>query len=203
MEDLIQVGTIGLINAINRFDPGRGTEFSSYATPTIVGEIRRHFRDKVWDLKVPRKLQDLNQRVRKIIPMLEQDLFRPPTHKEIADKLKIDTDDVLKTIAAGNAYHYASFDDSVGKENESAVGTIKLEILMGADDPELERFENFYEVNQRIAKLNPRERPIIYFSFFKQYPQRKIAKILNISQMHVSRLKQEAIKRLKDMTSTN
>ncbi len=199
IEDLVQVGTIGLINAVDRFDPGRGTKFSTYATPTIVGEIRRHFRDKAWSLKVPRRLQELNLAANKAAESLSQKLGRSPTIQEIAQLVEASEEETLEAIELGNAYDTVSLDTKLAYEGESA--PLSLSEFVGAIDISLEDLSKYGDLNQALDCLEQRERAIIYLRFFKDMSQTEVAEKLNISQMHVSRLQQKALKRLKELLS--
>ena len=200
LEDLVQVGIIGLINAIDRFDPERGTRFSTYATPTIVGEIRRHFRDKAWSLKVPRRLQELNLAANKAAEELSQRLGHPPTIQEIAVEVGATEEEALEAIELGNAYDTVSLDSKLGSEGESA--PLTLAEFVGDLDVSLQSIETYGDLKQAIESLEPREKAIIYYRFFRDMSQTEVAKRLNISQMHVSRLQQKAVKRLKELLSS-
>ncbi len=199
IEDLVQVGTIGLINAIDRFDPERGTKFSTYATPTIVGEIRRHFRDKAWSLKVPRRLQELNLAANKAAEGLSQKLGRAPTIQEIAQSVGASEEETLEAIELGNAYDTVSLDSKLAYESESA--PLSLAEFVGDTDGSLDSLEKYGDLNQAMDCLDTRERSIIYLRFFRDMSQTEVAKKLNISQMHVSRLQQKALRRLKELLS--
>ncbi len=200
LEDLVQVGVIGLINAIDRFDPERGTKFSTYATPTIVGEIRRHFRDKAWSLKVPRRLQELNLAANKAADELSQRLGHPPTIQEIAAEVGASEEETLEAIELGNAYDTVSLDSKLAYEGESA--PLTLAEFVGDLDGSLQNIETYGDLKQAIDSLEPREKAIIYYRFFRDMSQTEVARRLNISQMHVSRLQQKAVKRLKDLLSS-
>jgi RNA polymerase sigma-B factor len=199
LEDLVQVGVIGLINAIDRFDPDRGTKFSTYATPTIVGEIRRHFRDKAWSLKVPRRLQELNLAANKAADELSQRLGHPPTVQEIAVQVGASEEETLEAIELGNAYDTVSLDSKLVHEGESA--PLTLAEFVGDLDVSLQSIESYGDLKQAIDCLDAREKAIIYYRFFRDMSQTEVAKRLNISQMHVSRLQQKALKRLKELLS--
>lgn len=199
IEDLVQVGTIGLINAIDRFDPERGTKFSTYATPTIVGEIRRHFRDKAWSLKVPRRLQELNLAANKTSETLSQRLGRSPTIQEIASAVGASEEETLEAIELGNAYDTVSLDSKLAHEDESA--PLSLAEFVGDTDGSLDNLEKYGDLTQAMDCLDHREKSIIYLRFFKDMSQTEVAKRLNISQMHVSRLQQKALRRLKELLS--
>ncbi len=200
LEDLVQVGVIGLINAIDRFDPTRGTKFSTYATPTIVGEIRRHFRDKAWSLKVPRRLQELNLAANKAADDLSQRLGHPPTIQDIAKSISASEEETLEAIELGNAYDTVSLDSKLAYEGESA--PLTLAEFVGDLDISLQNIETYGDLKQAIESLEPREKAIIYYRFFKDMSQTEVAKRLNISQMHVSRLQQKAVRRLKEILSS-
>lgn len=199
IEDLVQVGTIGLINAIDRFDPDRGTKFSTYATPTIVGEIRRHFRDKAWSLKVPRRLQELNLAANKAAEGLSQKLGRSPTVQEIARTVNASEEETLEAIELGNAYDTVSLDSKLTYEGESS--PLSLAEFVGNTDGSLDSLEKYGDLNQAMDCLDQREKSIIYLRFFRDMSQTEVAKKLNISQMHVSRLQQKALRRLKELLS--
>lgn len=200
LEDLIQVGVIGLINAIDRFDPERGTKFSTYATPTIVGEIRRHFRDKAWSLKVPRRLQELNLAANKASEELSQRLGRPPTVQDIAQKVGATEEETLEAIELGNAYDTVSLDSKLAHEGESA--PLTLAEFVGDLDGSLQNIETYGDLKQAMDSLEPREKAIIYYRFFKDMSQTEVATRLNISQMHVSRLQQKALRRLRELLNS-
>lgn len=197
LEDLVQVGTIGLINAIDRFDSERGTKFSTYATPTIVGEIRRYFRDKAWSLKVPRRLQELNQTASRAQEDLSSKLGRPPTIQEVAQRIGATEEETLEAIELGNAYDTVSLDSKMMHESDSA--PLSLAEFVGSNDESLEALEEYGDLDQALEKLEPRERAIIVHRFFKDMSQAEVAKQLNISQMHVSRLQNRALVQLKTM----
>ena len=200
LEDLVQVGLIGLINAVDRFDPDRGTKFSTYATPTIVGEIRRHFRDKAWSMKVPRRLQELNQAASKAADELSQRLGHTPTIQEIAADIGASEEETLEAIELGNAYDTVSLDTKLSHEGESA--PLTLAEFIGDSDDSIQSIESHGDLNQAIESLEPRQRAIIYYRFFQDMSQTEVAKRLNVSQMHVSRLQQKAVKRLKELLSS-
>src|SRR5579875_64006 len=176
LEDLVQVGTIGLINAIDRFDSGRGTKFSTYATPTIVGEIRRYFRDKAWSLKVPRRLQELNQTAAKAQEVLSSRLGRPPTIQEVAQRIGVSEEETLEAIELGNAYDTVSLDSKMMHDSDSA--PLSLAEFVGAEDDTLHNIDAYGDLDQAIESLEPRERAIIIHRFFKDMSQAEVAKQL-------------------------
>ncbi len=199
IDDLIQVGTIGLINAIDRFDPERGTKFSTYATPTIIGEIRRHFRDKAWSLKVPRHLQELNLTANKAIEALTQELGAPPTIEQISNRIDATEEETIEAIELGNAYETVSLDTKLSSENES--NQARLIEFLGKNDVLLDNISQYGDLTEALDALDPRERSIIYLRFFSDLSQTEVAQKLNISQMHVSRLQQKALKKLRNILS--
>jgi len=197
LEDLIQVGTIGLINAIDRFDPSRSIRFATYATPTIVGEIRRHFRDRGWAVKVPRRLQELSLAANKLTDQLTQELDRAPTVAEIADRLGVDEGQALEALELGELYELPSLDREMGEDSEES-GAV-LADYVGQIDTAMERFERRARLAQALNTLPERERRIIEMRFFSNLSQTEVARRLKISQMHVSRLQQRALERLREL----
>ena len=193
-EDLVQVGTIGLIKAVDRFDAGRGVEFSSYATPTILGEIKRHFRDKGWAIRVPRRLQELRMSIAAVTGELSQRLGRSPTPREVAERLGVGIEDVLEGLESANAYATLSLDAGEGSDD----GLGSLLATMGATDDALEHVEIRESIRPLIERLPPRERHILLLRFFKQMTQSQIAEEVGISQMHVSRLLTRTLAELRE-----
>jgi RNA polymerase sigma-B factor len=184
LEDLVQVGTIGLIKAVDRFDLERGVEFSTYATPTIVGEIKRHFRDKGWAIRVPRRLQELRISIGQATAALAQRTGRSPTVAELAAHLGLSEDEILEGLEGAQAYSTASLDAQVGGEDDAP----NLADRLGEDDAELENIEYRESLKPLIAALPARERRILVLRFFHGMTQSQIAEEIGISQMHVSRL---------------
>ena len=184
LDDLVQVATIGLIKSVDRFDPDRGVEFSTYATPTIVGEIKRHFRDKGWAIRVPRRLQELKLSLTKATSELSQTLGRSPTVSEIARHLEMSEEEVLEGLESANAYSAVSLDapDSGDDEAPAVADTL------GVQDESLEGVEYRESLKPLLEKLPPREKRILLLRFFGNMTQSQIANELGISQMHVSRL---------------
>ncbi|MBC8104615.1 MAG: SigB/SigF/SigG family RNA polymerase sigma factor [Cytophagales bacterium] len=197
LEDLIQVGNIGLINALDRYNPSQGTRFSTYATPTILGEIKRHFRDKTSGIKMPRWLQELQQATRRATQALTPELGRSPTVSELAEFLQLTEEEVAEAMESREALNLLSLDTHL--DGHSAADSTSLLDLIGRKDKTLLEFENFGDLRNALESLNPREREVISLRFFDDMSQAKIASKLNISQMHVSRLQQRALKRLREM----
>jgi RNA polymerase sigma-B factor len=186
LDDLIQVGSVGLLKAIDRFDLDRGVEFSTYATPTIVGELKRYFRDKGWAVRVPRRLQELSLRLNKVVAQLTQDLGRSPTVAEIAKFAELEEEEVLEALESGQAYSTTSLDAPSGSGDEDD-NSMRVDRI-GEEDMRLENLEYFASLAPLIEQLPERERTILYLRFFKGMTQSKIAEHVGISQMHVSRL---------------
>ncbi|SNS84820.1 RNA polymerase, sigma 28 subunit, SigD/FliA/WhiG [Actinomadura meyerae] len=194
LDDLIQVATIGLIKSIDRFDLERGVEFSTYATPTIVGEIKRHFRDKGWAVRVPRRLQELKLSLTKAISDLAQREGRAPTVSELAAHLQMSEEEVLEGLESANAYSTVSLDapDS-GDEDAPAVAD-----SLGMVDESLEGVEYRESLKPLLEKLPAREKKILLLRFFGNMTQSQIAAELGISQMHVSRLLARTLAQLRE-----
>jgi RNA polymerase sigma-B factor len=196
LEDLVQVGCIGLIKAIDRFDVDRGVELTTYATPNIIGEIKRHFRDKGWSVRVPRGLQELNVRLSHLVEDLTVQLERSPTIAELAKAAGVEEEEVLEALESGQAYATLSLSAPTGGGEE------------GSDlDPleSLGELEHEYEVSEDRAVLAPglrvldeRERRILHLRFFEGLTQSQIAQQVGISQMHVSRLIRRALDKIRD-----
>jgi RNA polymerase sigma-B factor len=194
VEDLIQVGTIGLLKAIDRFDLDREVEFSTYATPTIVGELKRHFRDKGWAVRVPRRLQELHLELTKTVGNLAHDLGRSPTVEEIAKAAGISEEEVLEGLEIAQAYNFTSLDAPIDSED----GTTSFADQLGAEDEQLENLEYRAALAPEMAKLPEREQKIVYLRFYKGLTQSEIATRLGISQMHVSRLLTRTLAQLRE-----
>lgn len=192
VEDLIQVASIGLLKAIDRFDPGREVEFSTYATPTIVGEIKRYFRDSGWAIRIPRRLQEIGLQLSKVVPTMAQDLGRSPSVAEISEFTGISEEEVLEAMDASQAYSLISLDAPTGDD-----GTDSLSRL-GSEDESLELFEAWSSVAHLLEKLPQRERRILHLRFVAGETQSQIAEKLGISQMHVSRLLAKTLEYLRE-----
>ncbi|MEU7202287.1 RNA polymerase sigma factor SigF [Streptomyces sp. NPDC045470] len=186
-EDIIQVGTIGLIKAIDRFDLSREVEFSTFAVPYIVGEIKRFFRDSTWAVHVPRRVQELRVELSRAGEKLAADLGREPTVAELAAHLKIAEDEVVDAIAASNGYTAGSL-DGTGDGSGAAGESRAIADVMGDDDPAMELVENLNALAPLLHELDDRRRRIIEMRFVQEMTQAQIGAELGISQMHVSRL---------------
>ena len=196
LDDLVQVGTIGLIKAVDRFDPERGVEFSTYATPTIVGEIKRHFRDKGWAIRVPRRLQELRISLGQATAELSQKSGRAPTVAELAAHLGISEDDVIEGLEGAQAYSTTSLDAHAGGDDGDDAPS--LADRLGTDDLDLEAVEYRESLKPLLAALPSRERRILALRFFHGMTQSEIAAEVGISQMHVSRLLAKSLATLRE-----
>jgi len=197
LDDLIQVGTLGLIKAIDRFDPSRGVEFTTYATPTVIGEIKRYFRDKGWAVKVPRRLQELNLAVNRAVENLSVELGRAATVADLARRLGATDEEIIEAQELGQAYNLLSLDSEFAAEGEAKSAT--LMDYVGASDSELDLLEDKANLERAFGVLDGRERIIVYLRYYQGVSQSEIAKRLNVSQMHVSRLQARALTKLKDV----
>ncbi len=184
LDDLVQVATIGLIKSVDRFDLERGVEFSTYATPTIVGEIKRHFRDKGWAIRVPRRLQELKLSLTKATSELSQKNGRSPTVAELANHLGLTEEEILEGLESANAYSAVSLDAPDGGDDDSPAVADSLGVM----DDALESVEYRESLKPLLEKLPAREKRILMLRFFGNMTQSQIAAELGISQMHVSRL---------------
>jgi RNA polymerase sigma-B factor len=194
LDDLVQVATIGLIKAIDRFDPERGVEFSTYATPTIAGEIKRHFRDKGWAVRVPRRLQELKLALTRATSDLTQELNRAPTVAELAKHLKLSEEEILEGLESAHAYSTVSLDAPDSDDDDGPAVADSL----GMVDDALEGVEYRESLKPLLEALPPREKRILVLRFFGGMTQSQIAAELGISQMHVSRLLARTLAKLRE-----
>lgn len=194
LDDLVQVTSMGLVKAVDRFDVSRNIEFSTYATHTIVGELKRHFRDKGWAVRAPRRMQELYLRLTKITASLSQELGRSPTVDELAAETETSIEAVLEALEAGQAYRSTSLDapTSSGDDDVDTVGA-----HMGNNDPNLLSAEQRATLDPLMARLSEREQQILHMRFFEGLTQSEIANRLTISQMHVSRLLTKSLAQLR------
>ncbi|MFE5285710.1 RNA polymerase sigma factor SigF [Nocardia sp. NPDC056611] len=196
-DDLTQVARVGLVHAVDRFDISRGSNFLSFAVPTIMGEVRRYFRDNTWAMRVPRRVKETHLRIGSAIDALSQQLGRSPTAKEIAAALDIDADEVTQAVIAGNAYQPSSIDAvSVGRDTEASL----LDTL-GEEESQFDRVEEYVAIRPLLAGLPERERRILTMRFFESMTQTQIAQQMGISQMHVSRILSKTLARLREQSA--
>jgi RNA polymerase sigma-B factor len=193
-DDLLQVGTIGLIKAIDRFDVDRGVEFSTYATPTILGEIKRHFRDRGWAIRVPRRLQELRISITAAAADLTQELGRSPTVSELAERVGVSQEEIIEGLESANAYSTLSLDAPESGEDSA----MSMMDVIGAYDAGLEHVENRETIMPLLEALEPREKRILTLRFFKGMTQSQIAAEIGISQMHVARLLTRTLTELRE-----
>ena len=195
-DDLVQVARVGLVNAVTRFDFEAGSDFVSFAVPTIMGEVRRHFRDNSWSVKVPRRLKELHLRLGAATADLSQRLGRAPTATELARELEMDRVEVIEGLVAGSSYNTLSIDSGgsgSGDEEARAIAD-----TLGDVDTGLERIENREALRPILEALPERERTVLVLRFFDSMTQTQIAERVGISQMHVSRLLAKSLARLRD-----
>lgn len=197
LDDLVSVGTIGLLHAIDRFDPDRGIRFATFATPTIIGEIKRNFRDRGWAIKVPRRLQEVNLAANRAQDRLTAKLNRPPTVQEIAAEIGVPLEETMEGMELGHLYELASLDSELGGDDDD--GRSHLADYIGRLDAGYENLDTRSRITSALRRLTPRERLIIVLRFFEGKSQTDVAQMLNISQMHVSRLQTKALNRLREM----
>ncbi len=192
LDDLVQVANIGMLNAIDRFDPDRGVQFSTYAAATIVGELKRYFRDKGWAVRVPRSVQELGLRLNRTLPDISQRLGRSPTIAELASELGSTEELVVEAMEAVQAYSTASLDAPIGEEGLAPIDTL------GERDPSLEMLDEWATLAPAIRDLPDRDRRVLYLRFFSGLTQSEIAAEIGVSQMHVSRILSHALERLRE-----
>ncbi|MDX2561958.1 RNA polymerase sigma factor SigF [Streptomyces sp. TX20-6-3] len=195
MEDIVQVGMIGLIKAIDRFELSREVEFTTFAVPYIVGEIKRFFRDTSWSVHVPRRLQEARVELAKATEELSTRLGRTPTVKELAELMSLTEEEVTEARLASNGYNSSSLDAALSGENED--GEASLADFIGSEDPAMELVEDFHALAPLIAELDERDRQILHMRFVEELTQAQIGEHLGCSQMHVSRLLSRTVQRLR------
>ncbi len=194
LDDLVQVASLGLLKAVDRFDPSRGLEFSTFATPTIVGELKRHFRDKGWAVRVPRRIQELHLQLNTVVSSLSHELGRSPTIAEIAREARVSEEEVIEALEAGQAYRSASLDAPGGAGDDD----VSLSEGLGAEDPAMADAERRVTLSPLLAEFAPREQTILHLRFFEGCTQSEIARKLGISQMHVSRLLSRSLAQMRE-----
>jgi RNA polymerase sigma-B factor len=196
LDDLNQVAAFALVKAVDRFDPDRGIAFSSFAVPTIVGELKRHFRDHGWVVRVPRDVQELKLRLDRMVEALTGELGRAPTPGELADRTGASVEQVLEALGAASAHYPDSLDRPVNEDGEDGIGT-----LLGGEDRGFEEVENAALVDGLLATLPERERAMLRMRFEEELTQAEIGSRLGVSQMHVSRLIRRSIAELQQAQS--
>ncbi len=195
IDDLVQVGTIGLIKAIDRFDIDRQVEFTTYATPTIVGELKRYFRDKGWAIKVPRRLQELSFKVNQAVDALTAQNQRSPSIQEIADYLGVTSEEVLEAMETSEAYNFVSLETDRGGDGSDSFSILEY---IGKNDALMDVVEDRATLSSALKELSPQEQRVLYLRFFEGLTQTEIARQLDISQMQVSRLLRRTLRVLRD-----
>jgi RNA polymerase sigma-B factor len=195
LDDLVQIGAIGLIKAIDRFDMERGVELTTYATPNIIGEIKRHFRDKGWAVRVPRGLQELNVQLSRQIEELTVELGRSPTIPELAKAAGAEEEEVLEALESGRAYSSVSLSAAGGQDEQGELDPLES---LGAEEPQYEISEDRAVLAPGFRVLDERERKILHLRFFSGLTQSQIAQQIGISQMHVSRLIRRALEKIRE-----
>ncbi|GKV54810.1 RNA polymerase sigma factor [Sporosarcina sp. NCCP-2222] len=195
-EDIVQVGMLGLLGAIRRYDPELGRSFEAFAVPTIVGEIKRFLRDKTWAVHVPRRIKELGPKIKAAAEALTTELQRSPLVSEIADYLETDEELVLEAMEMGRSYQALSMDHTLEADSEG--GTVTLFDIIGEPDEEFEKTDHRLVVANALSVLSEREKQIIQYTYIEQLSQKEAGERLGISQMHVSRLQRKAIKKLQE-----
>lgn len=195
LDDLIQVGYLGLLKAIDRFDPSRGLEFTTYATPTIMGEIKRHFRDKGWSVRVPRRLQELSAKVNQATDVLITELQRSPKIEEIAEYLDASVDEVLEAMESSSAYSSVPLEGTGNNDNDDAPSVLDR---YATEDSALNFTDDRLIIEEALKGFSPREREVIDLRFLQGMTQIEIAEQLGISQVQVSRLLRRTLKKIQD-----
>jgi RNA polymerase sigma-B factor len=198
LEDLVQIGAIGLIKAIDRFDVNRGVELTTYATPNIIGEIKRHFRDRGWSVRVPRGLQELNIQLSRLIEQQTVQLGRSPTIAELAKAAGVSEEAVLEAIESGRAYTSLSLSAGSGSGGHDDDGELDPLDSLGTEEPQYEVSEDRAVLAPGFRVLDARERKILHLRFFEGLTQSQIAQQIGISQMHVSRLIRRSLEKIRE-----
>lgn len=194
-EDLIQVGMIGLLASLRRFDPAFERTFESFAIPTIVGEIKRYIRDKTWSVHVPRKVKELSPKIKRVVDDLAAQLQRSPRIDEIARSLGVTEEEVLETLEMGRSYHSLSMDSEL--ESDSDGNTITLLDLIGVQDEGYTQVEQNVLIDHALDVLDKREKEVIQLTFYQNLSQKQAGEVMGMSQMHVSRLQRRALGKLR------
>ncbi|MCV7315536.1 RNA polymerase sigma factor SigF [Mycolicibacillus parakoreensis] len=193
-EDLVQVARVGLVNAVARFDVEAGSDFVSFAVPTIMGEVRRHFRDNSWSVKVPRRLKEMHLRLGAATAELSQRLGRAPTPSELATEMEVSRREVVEGLVAGSSYNTLSIDSGSGGGDDDVRA---IADTLGSVDAGMDRIDNLETLRPLLAALPERERTVLILRFFESMTQTQIAERVGVSQMHVSRLLAKSLARLR------
>lgn len=192
LEDLVQAANLGLVKAVNGFDPDRGNEFMAYAVPTVAGEVKRYFRDQGWDIRPPRRVQELRPEVERASAELTQILGRSPRVGEIAEHLQVGEEDVIECISSADIYHLSSLDAPIGDAEHLAVAD-----TLGEPDPALAKVDDLMTLRVLLGELPARDRRILVLRFFRGWTQAQIAGDIGVTQMQVSRLISKVLARLR------
>jgi RNA polymerase sigma-B factor len=195
LDDLVQIGAIGLIKAIDRFDVNRGVELTTYATPNIIGEIKRHFRDRGWSVRVPRGLQELNIQLSKLLEQLTVQYGRSPTIPELAKAAGVTDEEVLEALESGRAYTSLSLSAGSGPDEDGELDPLES---LGTEEHQYEVSEDRAVLEPGFRVLDERERKILHLRFFEGLTQSQIAQQVGISQMHVSRLIRRSLEKIRE-----
>lgn len=195
-EDIFQVGIIGLLGAIRRYDDSYGKSFEAFAIPTIIGEIKRFLRDKTWSVHVPRRIKELGPKIKSTVEDLTRELQRSPQIHEIADRLEVTEEEILEAMEMGRSYQALSVDHSIEADIDG--NTVTLLDIIGNIDEGYEKVNQKLVVENVLHLLTDRERKVIQYTYLENLSQKETGDLLDISQMHVSRLQRRAIKKLKD-----
>ncbi|GAA0447272.1 MAG: RNA polymerase sigma factor SigB [Bacillota bacterium] len=195
-EDLVQVGMIGLLAAVRRYDPSFGKSFESFAIPTIIGEIKRFIRDKTWSVHVPRRIKELGPKIKKAVDTLTTNNQKSPTVREIADYLEVSEEDILETMEMGKSYKALSVDRKI--EADSDGSTVAILDLVGNEEAGYNTIDQRMLLEKILPILSEREQQILKYTYFENMSQKETGELLGISQMHVSRLQRRSLRKLRE-----
>ena len=198
-EDIGQVATLGLINAVDRFDPDKGVEFNTFATITILGEIKRFFRDKTWSIKVPRRIKDINIHINRAVEQLTKELDRPPSYEDIAKYTGYSVEEIIEAHEALQSYNVVSLDKEI--DSSSGEGSTTLADMVGTFDRKIEMLSDRLSLQTSLKQLKDDEKFVIFNRYFKNLSQAQIARVMGVSQMQVSRLQAQALQKMKRILS--
>lgn len=196
-EDIVQQGLLGLINALDHFEPAHGVRFVTFATPTIIGEIRRYFRDKTAAVRVPRRMMELHQLIHAKIEAMTQEMDHSPTYNDIARALNITVEEVIEALEVSHALDPISLDERVPPESDGA--SLSIADQIGSHDPDLQAWSDYAALKSALARLPEKQRQVLQLAYFEGFSQAEIARRMNVSQMHVSRVQRRALAALREM----